>query len=106
MRLHLCVCLFLLCAFKGIDGDCESCVRFYQNELATSFINILTDEAVMSWKNNIHVCIFKSCCKFLLLASLHMERDNQSLLELLAIVFDPENKFHMHNIARQPENMK
>ncbi|XP_052894208.1 probable ubiquitin carboxyl-terminal hydrolase FAF [Anopheles moucheti] len=89
----------------GIDGDCEPCVRFYQNELAISFINILTDEAVMSWKNNIHVCIFKSCCKFLLLASLHMERDNQPLLELLAIVFDPENKFHMHNIARQPENM-
>ncbi|XP_050076338.1 probable ubiquitin carboxyl-terminal hydrolase FAF [Anopheles maculipalpis] len=89
----------------GIDGECEPCVRFYQNELAISFINILTDEAVMSWKNNIHVCIFKSCCKFLLLASLHMERDNQPLLELLAIVFDPENKFHMHNIARQPENM-
>lgn len=32
-----------------------------------------------------------------------MTRDNPYLLDLLAIVFDPDNKFNIYNAARQPE---
>lgn len=87
----------------GIDGDCEPCLKFYRDELSTSFIKILTDEAVNSWKYNIHHCILMSCGKLLHLCALHMKDDNPYLLELLGIVLDPENKFHTHNASRHPE---
>ncbi|KAH8382269.1 hypothetical protein KR009_002590 [Drosophila setifemur] len=87
----------------GVDHDCEPCVEFYRNGLSTSFAKILTDEAVNSWKFNIHHCILVSCGKLLHLIAIHMQRDNPYLLDLLAIVFDPENKFNAFNAARQPE---
>ncbi|XP_017073329.2 probable ubiquitin carboxyl-terminal hydrolase FAF isoform X5 [Drosophila eugracilis] len=87
----------------GVDHDCEPCVEFYRNGLSTSFAKILTDEAVNSWKYNIHHCILVSCGKLLHLIAIHMQRDNPYLLDLLAIVFDPENKFNTFNAARQPE---
>nr|NP_733455.1 fat facets, isoform C [Drosophila melanogaster]AAN14291.1 fat facets, isoform C [Drosophila melanogaster] len=87
----------------GVDHDCEPCVEFYRNGLSTSFAKILTDEAVNSWKNNIHHCILVSCGKLLHLIAIHMQRDNPYLLDLLAIVFDPENKFNTFNAGRQPE---
>ncbi|XP_017847600.1 probable ubiquitin carboxyl-terminal hydrolase FAF isoform X2 [Drosophila busckii] len=90
-------------AKAGVDHDCEPCVEFYRNGLTTSFAKILTDEAVNSWKFNIHHCILVSCGKLLHLIAIHMQRDNPYLLDLLAIVFDPENKFNTFNIARQPE---
>jgi len=89
--------------FAGVDHDCEPCVEFYRNGLSTSFAKILTDEAVNSWKNNIHHCILVSCGKLLHLIAIHMQRDNPYLLDLLAIVFDPENKFNTFNAGRQPE---
>ncbi|XP_055619318.1 probable ubiquitin carboxyl-terminal hydrolase FAF isoform X2 [Toxorhynchites rutilus septentrionalis] len=87
----------------GIDSECESCVKFYREGLTTSFIKILTDEAVSSWKYNIHHCILISCSKLLHLIALHMRHDNQYLLNLLAVVLDPENKFHTQNASRQHE---
>nr|AAF01346.1 fat facets short isoform [Drosophila melanogaster]AAF01347.1 fat facets short isoform [Drosophila melanogaster] len=87
----------------GVDHDCEPCVEFYRNGLSTSFAKILTDEAVNSWKNNIHHCILVSCGKLLHLIAIHMQRDNPYLLDLLAIVFDPENKFNTFNAGRQPD---
>ncbi|XP_037946182.1 probable ubiquitin carboxyl-terminal hydrolase FAF isoform X2 [Teleopsis dalmanni] len=87
----------------GVDHDCEACVDFYRNALTTSFAKILTDEAVNSWKYNIHHCILMSCGKLLHLIAIHMQRDNPYLLDLLAIVFDPDNKFNTFNAARQPE---
>lgn len=87
----------------NVDNECEPCLKFYRDELTTSFIKILTDEAVNSWKNNIHHCILMSCGKLLHLCALHMKRDNPYLLELLGIVLDPENKFHTHNAARHSE---
>ncbi|XP_068152261.1 probable ubiquitin carboxyl-terminal hydrolase FAF isoform X1 [Drosophila tropicalis] len=87
----------------GVDHDCEPCVEFYRNGLSTSFAKILTDEAVNSWKYNIHHCILVSCGKLLHLIAIHMQRDNPYLLDLLAIVFDPDNKFNTFNAARQPE---
>ncbi|XP_067634379.1 probable ubiquitin carboxyl-terminal hydrolase FAF isoform X3 [Eurosta solidaginis] len=86
----------------GVDHDCEPCVEFYRNALTTSFSKILTDEAVNSWKYNIHHCILLSCGKLLHLIAIHMQRDNPYLLDLLAMVFDPENKFNTFNAARQP----
>ncbi|XP_032295412.1 probable ubiquitin carboxyl-terminal hydrolase FAF isoform X1 [Drosophila virilis] len=90
-------------AQAGVDHDCEPCVEFYRNGLTTSFAKILTDEAVNSWKYNIHHCILLSCGKLLNLIAIHMQRDNPYLLDLLAIVFDPDNKFNTFNAVRQPE---
>ncbi|KAH8232660.1 hypothetical protein KR032_011344 [Drosophila birchii] len=95
--------LLIRVPFSGVDHDCEPCVEFYRNGLSTSFAKILTDEAVNSWKYNIHHCILVSCGKLLNLIAIHMQRDNPYLLDLLAIVFDPENKFNTFNAARQPE---
>lgn len=78
-------------------------MEFYRSALTTSFTKILTDEAVNSWKNNIHHCILISCGKLLHLIAIHMTRDNPYLLDLLAIVFDPENKFNTFNAGRQSE---
>lgn len=90
----------------GIDQECEACIRFYRDEMTTSFTKILSDDAVSSWKINIHNNILILCGKLLQLCALHMKADNSYMLELLAIVFDPENKFHSHNAhnaARQSE---
>lgn len=87
----------------GIDYECDPCLRFYREGMTTSFFKILTDEAVNSWKYNIHNCILMSCGKLLHLCALHMKHDNPCMLELLAVVLDPDNKFHTHNMARQPE---
>ncbi|XP_055592891.1 probable ubiquitin carboxyl-terminal hydrolase FAF isoform X2 [Uranotaenia lowii] len=87
----------------GIDYESEACMKFYRDGLTTSFIKILTDEAVTSWKYNIHHCILISCSKLLHLIALHMQKDNPYLLNLLAVVLDPENKFHTQNATRQQE---
>lgn len=78
-------------------------MKFYRDGLTTSFIKILTDEAVSSWKYNIHHCILMSCSKLIHLIALHMKHDNPHLLNLLAVVFDPENKFQTQNASRQLE---
>jgi ubiquitin carboxyl-terminal hydrolase 9/24 len=87
----------------GVDYECEPCVRFYRDGLTVSFTKILTDDAVSSWKLNIHNNILMLCGKLLHLCALHMKVDNSCLLDLLAIVLDAENKFHTHNASRQSE---
>lgn len=87
----------------GVDYECEPCMRFYRDGLTVSFTKILTDEAVNSWKLNIHNNILMLCGKLLHLCALHMKVDNVVLLDLLAIALDAENKFHTHNAARQTE---
>lgn len=89
---------------KGVDEDCEACMRFYRDGLTVSFMKILTDEAVNSWKYNIHYCILNSCIKFMQLCALHLKRDNSYILELLSVVLDPDNKFNTFNITRQATN--
>lgn len=39
----------------GIDTRSEACQRFFREGLTISFTKILTDEAVNSWKFEIHV---------------------------------------------------
>jgi len=87
----------------SVDYECEPCVRFYREGLTVSFTKILTDDAVNSWKLNIHNNILILCGKLLHLVALHMKHDNPCMLDLLAIVFDAENKFHTHNATRQSE---
>lgn len=87
----------------GVDEECEPCVRFYREGLSVSFMKILTDEAVNSWKYNIHYCILNSCGKLLQLCALHMKRDNPYLLELLAVVLDTDNKFNTFNLTRHSD---
>lgn len=88
----------------GIDYDCELCAKFYREGLTISFMKILTDEAVNSWKLSIHSNILMLCGKLLELCSLHMKSDDPTLLELLAMVFDCDNKFHTHNAAHSAEH--
>lgn len=95
--------MFFIHHILEADEDCEPCVRFYREGLTVSFMKILTDEAVNSWKYNIHYCILNTCGKFLQLCALHMKRDNPYLSELLVVALDPENKFNTFNISRQPE---
>lgn len=78
-------------------------MRFYREGLTISFMKILTDEAVNSWKYNIHFCILNSCGKFMQLCALHLKRDNPHLLDLLAVVLDPDNKFNTFNMSRQSD---
>lgn len=66
-------------------------------------MKILTDDAVNSWKPNIHYCIFLSCGKLMQLCALHMKRDNPYLLDLSAVALDPGNKFNIFNAARHPD---
>ena len=45
----------MLAMLIGLDTKCEACQRFFKEGLTTSFIKILTDEAVTGWKTEIHV---------------------------------------------------
>jgi len=40
-----------------LDVRCEACQRFFKEGLMTSFVKILTDEAVSGWKMEIHVSL-------------------------------------------------
>ena len=42
-------------AKQGLDMRSEPCQRFFREGLTVSFTKILTDEAVNSWKFEIHV---------------------------------------------------
>lgn len=41
---------------QNLDAKSEHCQRFYRESLIISFTKILTDEAVKTWKPEIHVC--------------------------------------------------
>ena len=75
MHMHVCmyVCMYVfmyVCMYAyirscmsvlfdaplGTDIHSEPCQRFFKDGLATSFIRILTDEAVTTWKPDIQVC--------------------------------------------------
>jgi len=49
--------------FSELDVRCEACQRFFKEGLMTSFVKILTDEAVSGWKLEIHVslCFIRVC---------------------------------------------
>ncbi|XP_046391897.1 probable ubiquitin carboxyl-terminal hydrolase FAF-X isoform X3 [Ischnura elegans] len=85
---------------KGLDVRSEACQRFFRDGLTVSFTKILTDEAVNSWKLNIHQCINQNCERLVELCVVKLNQDWFPLLDLLAMVFNPGNKFHTFNVAR------
>lgn len=91
-------------AKAGIDQNCELCVRFYRESLTVSFMKILTDEAVNMWKFHIHFCILNTCGLFMQLIANHLKHGtNPYLLDLLAVVLDPDNKFNTFNLSRSAD---
>ncbi|XP_066261614.1 ubiquitin carboxyl-terminal hydrolase 9X [Euwallacea similis] len=91
-------------AKKNLDIKSEACQRFFRDGLTVSFTKILTDDAVSSWKSNIHVCIYSNCLKLIELCVAKLPHDWFPLLELLAMVLNPNNKFHSFNSLRQSES--
>lgn len=77
---------------KGLDVQSEACQRFFREGLTISFTKILTDDAVTSWKYNIHHCIFQNCERLVELCVVKLSQDWFPLLDLLAMVFNPNNK--------------
>jgi ubiquitin carboxyl-terminal hydrolase 9/24 len=88
---------------KGLDVKCEACQRFFKEGLTTSFIKILTDEAVSGWKTEIQKCIMSNSLKLIELCVLKLDQDWFPLLDLLTMVLNPMSRFHMFNASRQPE---
>lgn len=82
-------CLLIL---VGLDVHSEACQRFFREGLTISFTKILTDDAVNSWKFNIHHCIYQNCERLVELCVVKLSQDWFPLLDLLAMVFNPNNK--------------
>ena len=83
---------FIFCCFSGLDVHSEACQRFFREGLTISFTKILTDDAVNSWKFNIHHCIYQNCERLVELCVVKLNQDWFPLLDLLAMVFNPNNK--------------
>ncbi|XP_024944100.1 probable ubiquitin carboxyl-terminal hydrolase FAF-X isoform X6 [Cephus cinctus] len=90
---------------KGLDVQSEACQRFFREGLTISFTKILTDDAVNSWKFNIHNCINANCERLVELCVLKLHDDWFPLLDLLAMVFNPNNKFHTFNATKVSETV-
>ncbi|KAL1497662.1 hypothetical protein ABEB36_008585 [Hypothenemus hampei] len=90
-------------AKRNLDTKSEACQRFFRDGLTVSFTKILTDDAVSSWKTNIHIFIYQNCLKLIELCVAKLPHDWFPLLELLAMVLNPNNKFHSFNSSRQSE---
>ena len=88
---------------RGLDTRSEACQRFFQDGLTKSFTKILTDDAVSSWKFEIHRCILRNCEKLIELCVSKLSQDWFPLLELLAVVLNPQCKFHTFNLTRPSE---
>ncbi|RZF45226.1 hypothetical protein LSTR_LSTR012649 [Laodelphax striatellus] len=73
--------------------------------LTISFTKILTDDAVNSWKYNIHSCILNNCSRLVELDVVKLNQDWFPLLDLLAMVFNPNNKTSSYNASRQSESV-
>ena len=70
-------------------------------------LQIMTDEAVSSWRFDIHKCILKNCERLVELCVVKLQDDWFPLLDLLAMVLNPTNKFHLYNGSRPSEfNLK
>ncbi|XP_071033260.1 ubiquitin carboxyl-terminal hydrolase 9X isoform X5 [Parasteatoda tepidariorum] len=89
----------------GVDTRSEACQRFFRDGLTISFTKILTDEAVSGWKFEIHRCIMKNCEHLVEICVLKLKQDCLPLLELLAMVLNPNSKFHTFNGTRPSETV-
>lgn len=98
------VIMVQLSFIAGLDVQSEPCQRFFREGLTISFTKILTDDAVSSWKPEIHKCILKNSEKLIELIITKLSQDWFPLLELLGVLFNPTNKFHSFNACRPPES--
>uniref|UniRef100_A0A8C8TSP5 ubiquitinyl hydrolase 1 n=1 Tax=Peromyscus maniculatus bairdii TaxID=230844 RepID=A0A8C8TSP5_PERMB len=90
---------------KGLDVKSEACQRFFRDGLTISFTKILTDEAVSSWKFEIHRCIINNTHRLVELCVAKLAQDWFPLLELLAMALNPHCKFHIYNGTRPCESV-
>ncbi|XP_052826881.1 probable ubiquitin carboxyl-terminal hydrolase FAF-X, partial [Octopus bimaculoides] len=90
---------------ESLDTRSEACQRFFREGLTISFTKILTDEAVSGWKYEIHRCIFKNAEKLIELCVCKLSQDWFPLLDLLAMVLNPQCKFHTYNGTRPSETV-
>ncbi|KAK9879631.1 hypothetical protein WA026_006697 [Henosepilachna vigintioctopunctata] len=90
-------------AKKNLDIKSEACQRFFRESLTISFSKIIQDDAVSSWKPNIHFCINQNCLKLIELCVAKLANDWFPLLELLAMILNPNSKFHTFNSTRPSE---
>lgn len=81
----------------------DACQRFYREGLLVSFQKIMTDEAVSTWRFDIQHCILQNCERLIELCIVKMDDEFFPLLDLLAIVLNPGNKFHVYNAPRPSE---
>uniref|UniRef100_A0A1X7TIR8 UBP34/UBP24/USP9X/USP9Y-like ARM repeat region domain-containing protein n=1 Tax=Amphimedon queenslandica TaxID=400682 RepID=A0A1X7TIR8_AMPQE len=84
------------------DKEFEECQRFYREGLTTSFIRILTDDAVKTWKLDIQLDIYNNSRYLVELCVYKIEDDSTYLLDLLAIVFNPSCKWNVFNSSEDP----
>ena len=87
----------------GIDTKSDHCQKFYRDGLLTSFAKIMMDEAVTTWRFDIHKCILRNCEKLIELCVVKLHDDYFPLLDLLAMVLNPTNRFHLYNASRPSE---
>eukprot|EP00096_Caligus_rogercresseyi_P006578 TRINITY_DN2312_c0_g1_i1.p1 TRINITY_DN2312_c0_g1~~TRINITY_DN2312_c0_g1_i1.p1 ORF type:complete len:402 (-),score=172.44 TRINITY_DN2312_c0_g1_i1:417-1622(-) len=94
----------------GRDVYSEDIQRFYREGLRVSFHKILTDDAVSSWKPDIQKCILRNCERLLELLVLKWSRqvdpeEEESFAshDLLVLLLNPHQKFHVFNSASQSE---
>ncbi|KAM7302505.1 putative ubiquitin carboxyl-terminal hydrolase FAF-X [Ixodes scapularis] len=90
---------------EGRDVASEPCQRFFREGLTISFTKILTDEAVSGWKFEIHRCIMRNCERLVELCVTKLQQDWFPLLDLLAMVLNPHNKFHSYNGSRPSDSV-
>lgn len=85
---------------KGLDTRSEACQRFFREGLTTSFTKVLTDEAVSGWKLEIQLYVLDNCKLLIDICACKLLHDWFPLLDLLAIAFNPNVKFHIFNASR------
>ncbi|KAL4220567.1 putative ubiquitin carboxyl-terminal hydrolase FAF-X [Mactra antiquata] len=90
---------------EGLDTRSEHCQRFFREGLTVSFTKIMTDEAVSGWKYEIHKCILNNAAKLVELCVVKLSQDWFALLDLLAMIFHPQCKFHTYNSNRTSETV-
>lgn len=78
--------------YLGLDTRSEACQRFFREGLTISFTKILTDDAVNSWKPNIQLYIYQNCQRLVELCVVKLNQDWFPLLDLLAMLFNPNCK--------------
>ncbi|GBN83734.1 putative ubiquitin carboxyl-terminal hydrolase FAF-X [Araneus ventricosus] len=89
----------------GLDTRSEACQRFYRDGLTTSFKIILTNDAVSGWTIEVLRGIMKNSEYLVHLCVLKLNQNCLPLLELLALVLNPNCRFHTFNGTKPSESV-